>query len=224
MQKWVVANWKMNGSKNLFDEYEKSFKDVNNLIVCAPFIYLRESGKLTLGAQNIHQQLKGAYTGEVSAQMLAELGVKYCLVGHSERRQYFNETNDIIYAKAQTCLDANITPIICIGETLEQYEKNHAVSVLEKQLAECLPNKAGFWVAYEPVWAIGTGKTPTINEISKVHSMLREKLPNTTLLYGGSVNGNNAAAIFSINNVDGALVGGASLDIAAMSAILKCAA
>jgi triosephosphate isomerase len=224
MKKWIVANWKMNGSQSLLNEYSKSFGKVNNLIVCVPFVYLNEPRELILGAQNIHQQPKGAYTGEVSVPMLAELGVKYCLVGHSERRQYFNETNELVCAKAQTCLDASITPIICIGETLEQYEKNQTVSVLEKQLAECLPNKTGFWVAYEPVWAIGTGKTPTINEISKVHSMLREKLPSTPLLYGGSVNGANAAAIFAVKNVDGALVGGASLDIPSMNAILKCAA
>lgn len=224
MKKWIVANWKMNGSKNLLNEYAKSFGNIDNLIVCAPFVYLKETVELILGAQNIHQQLKGAYTGEVSVPMLAELGVKYCLVGHSERRQYFNETNEIVCAKAQTCLDTSITPLICIGETLEQYEKNQTDLVLEKQLAECLPNKSGFWVAYEPVWAIGTGKTPTIAEISKVHSMLREKLPSTPLLYGGSVNGTNAAAIFAVNNVDGALVGGASLDIASMNAILKCAA
>lgn len=223
MQKWVVANWKMNASKNLLNEYKKIFQNYEKLIVCPPFIYLEELAGLNFGAQNIHQQLKGAYTGEVSAQMLVEFGVQYCLVGHSERRQYFHETNSDVHAKAETCLAANITPIICIGETLEQYETNQTTEVLEKQLAECLPSRPGFWIAYEPVWAIGTGKTPTTDEISAVHFMLREKLPNTTLLYGGSVNGDNVATIFSIPNVDGALVGGASLNVTEIEKIYSSA-
>lgn len=219
MQKWIVANWKMNGSKNLLNEYKNAFKSIKNLIVCPPFIYLEESADLIFGAQNVNQQAKGACTGEVSVQMLVEREVKYCLVGHSERRQQFHETNSIVRSKAEACLEANITPIICIGETLEQYETNQTVKVLEQQLNECLPTKSGFWIAYEPVWAIGTGKTPTTDEISEVHSMLREKLPNTTLLYGGSVNGDNAAKMFAINNVNGALVGGASLDVAVIEKI-----
>jgi triosephosphate isomerase len=221
MQKWVVANWKMNGSKNLLNEYKKTFQNCEKLIVCPPFIYLEELAGLNFGAQNIHQQLKGAYTGEISASMLVEFGVKYCLVGHSERRQHFHETNETVRAKAEICLGADITPIICICETLEQYEANQTTEVLEKQLVKCLPSKPGFWMAYEPVWAIGTGKTPTTDEISAVHFMLRKKLPNTKLLYGGSVNGDNAATIFAIPNVDGALVGGASLDVAAVAVILK---
>ena len=224
MQKWVVANWKMNGSKNLLNEYKKSFKNHKKLIVCLPSIYLGEPSGLILSAQNIHQQLKGAYTGEISASMLVEFGVKYCLVGHSERRQYFHETNSDVRAKAETCLGANITPIICIGETLEQYEANQTTEVLEKQLAECLPGRPGFWIAYESVWAIGKGKTPTTDEISVVHLMIRKKLPSTTLLYGGSVNGDNAATIFAIPNVDGALVGGASLDIATITKIYSASA
>ena len=212
MQKWVVANWKMNGSKNLLNEYKKTFQNCEKLIVCPPFIHLEELAGLNFGAQNIHQQLKGAYTGEISVRMLLEFGVKYCLVGHSERRQHFHETNETVRAIAEICLEADITPIICIGETLEQYEANQTTEVLKRQLVECLPSESGFWIAYEPVWAIGTGKTPTTDEISAVHFMLREKLPNTTLLYGGSVNSDNAAMIFTIPNVDGALVGGASLD------------
>ncbi len=223
MQKWVVANWKMNGSKNLLNEYKKIFQNREKLIVCPPFIYLEELVGLNFGAQNIHQLLKGAYTGEVSVKMLVEFGVKYCLVGHSERRQHFQETNSDVRAKAETCLEANITPIICIGETLEQYEANQTTEVLERQLAECLPSRSGFWIAYEPVWAIGTSKTPTTYEISKVHLILREKLPNTTLLYGGSVNGDNAATIFAIPNVDGALVGGASLDMTVIEKIYTVA-
>lgn len=219
MQKWIVANWKMNGSKELFHKYNNAFGNYEKLIVCPPFVYLGESTKLAMGAQNVHQQSKGAYTGEVSAQMLADLGIKYCLVGHSERRQYFGETNAIVRVKAQACLETAITPIICIGETLEQYQADKTFQVLEEQLNECLPNKSSFWIAYEPVWAIGTGKTPTMDEISAVHLRLREKLPSTTLLYGGSVNSDNAEAIFAIPNVDGALVGGASLDIAAIEKI-----
>ena len=224
MQKWVVANWKMNGSKNLLNEYKKTFQNCEKLIVCPPFVYLEELAGLNFGAQNINQQLKGAYTGEVSVPMLLEFGVKYCLVGHSERRQYFHETNSDVRAKAETCLGANITPIICIGETLEQYDANQTTEVLEKQLVQCLPSEPGFWIAYEPIWAIGMGNTPTTDEISAVHFMLRKKLPNTTLLYGGSVNGDNAATIISIPNVDGVLVGGASLDIATITKIYSASA
>ncbi len=223
MQKWVVANWKMNGSKNLLEEYKNAFKKSNNLIVCAPFTYLNETAELVFGAQNIYHEAKGAFTGEISAQMVSEFNIKYCLVGHSERRQYFGERNDIVRKKAELCIENGIIPIICMGETLEQYEAGKTQEVLELQLRECIPGKNNFWIAYEPVWAIGTGKTPTIEEIRSVHLMLREKLEKTVLLYGGSVNASNAEAIFGIANVDGALIGGASLDLAAISAIYSLA-
>jgi triosephosphate isomerase (TIM) len=218
MKKWVVANWKMNSSQELLAAYQATFKDASKLITCPPFVYLNEEG-LNLGAQNVHHLPHGAYTGEISAQMLAEFGVGYCLVGHSERRHYFNETDKLIKTKADRCLEAGVTPIICIGESLDEYLNGQTVQVLKNQLEECLPDVTGFWLAYEPLWAIGTGKTPTINEITNVHAMLRQHLPGVVLLYGGSVNIANASDIFAIDNVDGVLVGGASLDIAAIKII-----
>lgn len=223
MQKYVVANWKMNGSRNLFDQYLNNFNEADNIIVCPPFIYLNTSAKIHLGAQNIFHEPKGAFTGELSTQMLNDVGVKYCLVGHSERRQHFAETNNMVRLKAQACLDASITPIICIGETLAEHEANLTNSVLQKQLDECLPSNGAFWLAYEPIWAIGTGKTPTIDEIHSVHLMVREKLPQTKLLYGGSVDPTNAKSIFAVTNVDGVLVGGASLDIQKIKVIYDAA-
>jgi len=220
MQKWVVANWKMHGTKALVAAYQQTFRDAEKLIVAPPFVYLHGfSGHFA--AQNVHYQADGAYTGEISARMLSEIGGKYCLVGHSERRHYFGEGNDVVKAKANSCIAAGITPIICIGETEEEYLAGLTTQVLEKQLQECIP--ATFWLAYEPVWAIGTGKTPTIAEITHVHAMLRGYLPSAVLLYGGSVNPGNAAAIFGISNVDGVLVGGASLDVTAINAICVAA-
>lgn len=223
MKKWVVTNWKMNGSLNLLSEYQQAFEPQKNLIVCPPSIYLNETTEFILGAQNVYQQEKGAYTGEISASMLKDIGIKYCIVGHSERRQYFEETNDMVRAKAEACLKNSITPIVCIGETFEQYQAGKTLEILERQLRECSPSEGDFWVAYEPVWAIGTGCTPTIDEILTVHTYLRVKLPAITLLYGGSVNKSNAGIIFTISNVDGVLVGGASLDINAINHIYQAA-
>ena len=172
-----------------------------------------------MGGQNIHQLSNGAYTGEISAKMLADIGANYCLVGHSERRQFFGETDDLIKAKAIQCQENGIIPIICVGESLEDYLNGLTNKVVSQQLQSCLPDLPNFWLAYEPLWAIGTGKTPTIGEIENVHTMLREYLPGIILLYGGSVNASNAKEIFLINNVDGVLVGGASLDVSAIAAI-----
>lgn len=222
MKKWVVANWKMNGSKELVGAYKNAFGNADNLIACPPFVYLNAIGTNS-GAQNVHHLPKGAYTGEVSAQMLAEIGVKYCLVGHSERRQYFHESDDLIKIKANACQEYNIIPIICVGESLAEYLDGQTIKVLVRQLQNCLPDSPQFWVAYEPLWAIGTGQTPTVEEISNVHYMLRESLPGVVLLYGGSVSALNASEIFAINNVDGVLVGGASLDISAITNIYNLA-
>lgn len=222
MKKWVVANWKMNGSQSLLNAYKNVFSNLDSLIVCPPFVYMDKFG-INLGAQNVHYLQKGAYTGEISAQMLADVGVNYCLVGHSERRQFFNESNDLVKAKALQCQEVGIVPIICIGESLNEYLNGKTIQVLSQQLNNCLPSSSKFWVAYEPLWAIGTGKTPTVSEITAVHDMLRSHLPNTVLLYGGSVNSANAAEIFTISNVDGVLVGGASLDIETITKIYDLA-
>lgn len=223
MKKWVVANWKMNGSVKLLQDYQRAFFNSENFIVCPPAIYLNNSTSLPLGAQNIHYESEGAYTGEISVSMLADIGVRYCLVGHSERRQYFSETNAQIRAKSSLCLENAITPIICIGESLGQYEAGKTLEVLETQLKECLPDAEGFWIAYEPVWAIGTGLTPSPEEIFSVHAYLREKLSSTKLLYGGSVNEQNVSGILANSNVEGVLVGGASLILEKISFIHRVA-
>jgi len=223
MKKWVVANWKMNGSLQLLQDYQQAFGNSENLIVYPPTVYLNQSTMLTLGAQNINEHPKGAFTGEISASMLADVGIKYCLVGHSERRQHFGEMNDLVRKKAELCLGNSITPIICIGETLEQYQAGKTLEILRTQLKECLPDSKDLWVAYEPVWAIGTGLTPTTEEILSTHAFLREKLSTVTLLYGGSVNENNAESILGIPNVDGVLVGGACLDIDKIQLIYQIA-
>lgn len=222
MKKWVVANWKMNGSQSLLNAYKNVFSNLDSLIVCPPFVYMNKLG-INLGAQNVHHLPKGAYTGEISAQLLADVGVNYCLVGHSERRQFFNESDDLVKSKAEQCQEVGIVPIICIGESLSEYLNGKTTQVLSQQLDNCLPSASKFWVAYEPLWAIGTGKTPTMSEITAVHDMLRSHLPNTVLLYGGSVSSANAEEIFTINNVDGVLIGGASLDIEIITKIYNLA-
>lgn len=222
MKKWVVANWKMNGNKTLCNVYEAKFKNTNNLIVCPPFVYLNKCSIIMAG-QNVHHLSTGAYTGEVSAPMLADIGIKYCLIGHSERRHFFGETDNLIKIKAIQCNTFGIIPIICVGESLEDYMNGNTSKVLATQLQNCLPGSSNFWLAYEPLWAIGTGKTPSISEITQLHNMLRQELPEIVLLYGGSVNASNAKEILAIQNVDGVLVGGASLNINAISTIYDCA-
>ena len=222
MKKWIVANWKMNGDKNLLHSYEDKFHSAQNMIVCTPFVYFYNS-LLKFGGQNVNHLPNGAYTGEISAKMLAEVGVKYCLVGHSERRQFFGETNDLVKQKALQCIEFGIIPIICIGENLKEYQDGITEEVLIKQLQNCLPDSSNFFIAYEPLWAIGSGKTPHNDEITKIHNMIKLRFPEIVLLYGGSVNAKNAQEILSIASVDGVLVGGASLDIDSVSIIYDCA-
>ena len=221
MKKWIVANWKMNGDKNLLHSYEDKFHNEQNMIVCTPFVYF-DNSLLNFGGQNVSHLTNGAYTGEINAKMLAEVGVKYCLVGHSERRQFFGETNDLVKQKALQCIAFGITPIICIGENLKEYLDGITEEVLIKQLQNCLPDSSNFWIAYEPLWAIGSGKTPNNDEITKIHNMIKLRFPEIVLLYGGSVNAKNAKEILLIESVDGVLVGGASLDIASISTIYDC--
>lgn len=212
----------MNGDKNLLHSYEDKFHSAQNMIVCTPFVYFYNS-LLKFGGQNVNHLPNGAYTGEISAKMLAEVGVKYCLVGHSERRQFFGETNDLVKQKALQCIEFGIIPIICIGENLKEYQDGITEEVLIKQLQNCLPDSSNFFIAYEPLWAIGSGKTPHNDEITKIHNMIKLRFPEIVLLYGGSVNAKNAQEILSIASVDGVLVGGASLDIDSVSIIYDCA-
>lgn len=224
MKKWIIANWKMNGDLEFVKKYQENFDNDANLIVAAPFVYLGGFEKILCAAQNVYNEPKGAYTGEISALHLKNLNIKYCLVGHSERRNYFGESNNFIKNKAQTCIANNILPIICIGENLDDYENGATEAVLQKQIIECLPQHGSFWIAYEPLWAIGTGKTPAISEIEKVHGFIKSKVSeNINVMYGGSVKGSNAVEILQISQVDGVLVGGASLDIDEMKTIINAA-
>ena len=222
MKKWTIANWKMNGDLEFVRKYQENFNNSSNLIVAAPFVYLGNFEKILCAGQNVHSEINGAYTGEISAVHLKNLNIKYCLVGHSERRNYFGESNDFIKNKAKACIENNVLPIICIGENLSDYENCATEAVLQQQMLECLPQQGNFWIAYEPLWAIGTGKTPTISEIAKVHNFIKSKVgENVLVMYGGSVKGSNAVEILQISKVDGVLVGGASLDITEMKVIIQ---
>ena len=235
-RKLIAGNWKMNGNAagaadfaSLLLARMATFASKCDLLVCPPFTLLGVFAKsgLTLGAQDCHTAASGAYTGDISAAMLKDAGCRYVIVGHSERRQGHNETNAQIKAKAEAALAAGLIPIICVGESLAERESGNAVAVVCQQLRESVPEAAGFVVAYEPIWAIGTGKIPTLTEIAEMHAALRKSLGSsgaaTRILYGGSVKPDNAAAIFGIDDVDGALVGGASLKVGDFLAIASIA-
>jgi len=239
MRKNIVAgNWKMN---NTFQEAEELISVIaDNLdekelacevIVCPPSIYLEmssdyaEESILHIAAQNVSEFENGAYTGEISASMLKAMDVEYCIIGHSERRKYFNETNKQLSEKVGRLLDNSIAPIFCIGELLEERESENHFEVVKTQLNEGLFNLnsdefSNVVVAYEPVWAIGTGVVASPEQAQEMHSYIRgliaekygaEAAENTTILYGGSCNAANAATLFANPDVDGGLIGGASL-------------
>ena len=220
--KIIAGNWKMNGSREKLSEMLNALRVVkteNRVILCVPFTMLgMESGWVSLGAQDVSSHESGAYTGEVSATMIADTGAKYVIVGHSERRMYHDETNDIVRAKAQMAIEHGITPIICVGETMEEKRSGKTMDVIVSGVRESVPNDAhdDVIVAYEPRWAIGAGITPTAQEIADAHRAIAETLSymglgGTPILYGASVNAGNIRDIVAIKNVDGVLVGGASL-------------
>ena len=226
--KIIAANWKLNSSFDFIKGYFETIysniplsSDVCG-IICPPSIYLQNCYPkiipLHLGAQDCSNFNSGAYTGEISASMLKENNCQFCIVGHSERRQIFNQTNEDINLKAKNLINNNINPIICIGETLEEKNKGLTRSVLKKQILNSLPINASIQsviIAYEPIWAIGTGLTPTYKEIEDIHSFIKKDIKNFKnykILYGGSVNSNNAKDIMDLENVDGVLVGGSSLN------------
>lgn len=219
--KIIIGNWKMNGTRTMFENMTKIIsqtKTSNRVIVCPPYTLLySENNGIPTGAQDISTHDNGAYTGEISGQMIAETGAKYVIVGHSERRLYHNETNEIIKQKTTMAIQNKLTPIICIGETLDERESNKTEKIITNMLENCIPNtEHEFMIAYEPRWAIGTGMTPTPNEIESVHNIIFEYLKKhnhetTSILYGGSVSPSNATAIAAIPHVDGLLIGGASL-------------
>jgi triosephosphate isomerase (TIM) len=235
----VAGNWKMNGSgeftrlllRALIEEC-RQFEDRADVVVCPPFVYLDQSStilegqvSIALGAQNLDAHASGAYTGEVSASMLLDVGCRYVIVGHSERRALYGESNETVASKVGAALEAGLIPILCLGETLEQREAGETMVTVGDQLdavVDALGAGAldGFIVAYEPVWAIGTGKTATPDQAQEVHHFIRERLcsrdegfgTRTRILYGGSVKPDNAVELFSRPDIDGGLIGGASLD------------
>jgi triosephosphate isomerase (TIM) len=218
----VAGNWKMHGSRGSIQALLDSLlhgipKEAKaGCAVCVPFPYLAlvaerlRGSPIAWGAQNLSEHAQGAYTGEVSAEMLAEFGCRYVLVGHSERRQLYGETDAQAAAKFAAVKKAGMTPILCVGETLEERDAGQTEAVVARQLGAVDFKDAV--LAYEPVWAIGTGRNATPEQAQAVHAFLRKRVPAQTLiLYGGSVKPQNAAAIFAMPDVDGGLIGGASL-------------
>jgi len=215
----VAGNWKMHGSRAsiaaLLDALVKEIPG-SACAVCAPFPYLAQVAErlrgsaIAWGAQNVSEHAQGAYTGEVSAAMLAEFGCRYVIVGHSERRQLYGESDALAAAKFAAVRSAGMTPILCVGETLQERDAGKTEAVVGRQLGAVDFGNAV--LAYEPVWAIGTGRNATPEQVQSVHAFLRKKVPSgTPILYGGSVKPQNAAAIFAMPDVDGGLIGGASL-------------
>lgn len=239
MRKKIVAgNWKMYKDKNetielvsqLKEKIKENTPDVE-IVICPPFTSIELAGELIknsiihLGAQNMHAEVEGAFTGEVSAKMLKSFGVEYVILGHSERRSYFKESDDFINQKIKRAIEFNLKPIFCLGETLEEREAGKTFKVVENQLMSGLAGISRFElenivIAYEPVWAIGTGKTATPEQAQEVHSFLREMLARiydseisnrVKILYGGSVKPENARDLFKQPDIDGGLIGGACL-------------
>ncbi len=232
MRKLAAGNWKMNGTAASLGEVAAlaaAHPDPScEVLICPPATLLSRMSEATAGtsiatgAQDCHTNAGGAHTGDISAEMIADAGGSYVIVGHSERRTDHGETDDMVRAKAEAAWRAGLTAVICIGETLEEREAGQTLAVVGTQLAGSVPEgatAANAVVAYEPVWAIGTGKVPTLQEIGEVDDDIRARLTARIgedaralrLLYGGSVKPGNAAEIFGVSNVDGALVGGASL-------------
>ena len=228
-----IANWKLNRNYSfLKDYYQKLNVNSNNCtIICSPSIYLKSlkgnNENLFCGAQDVSSFKEGAYTGELSASMLKDNNIDFCLVGHSERRQYFAETNDNVNIKSANLIEENIIPVICIGETLEQKEKNLTEEILSTQIRDSIPKSANHQnalIAYEPVWAIGTGLTPTLDEINQVHELIKNfdtRFSNFRVLYGGSVKSSNSKEITGLSHVDGCLIGGASLKVDEFNTIIS---
>jgi len=232
MKPIVAANWKMNftidESLNLIDEIIKRSPSVEAEIIFFPNYISLQSVKQKLvdtaymvGSQNVHHDESGAFTGEVSASMLSILDLDYVIIGHSERRQYFNESDDQVNQKIKRALDVNIKPVVCIGETIDERKSGKTTEVLNRQLNKAfeeidVSSADKIIVAYEPVWAIGTGVSADENQVLEAHALIKQTLvsifsENIPILYGGSVNASNAFELINLNNVDGFLIGGASL-------------
>ncbi len=246
----IAGNWKMNKTFNEADEFfaelNEKLKEMElnktEVAVCAPFVYLEMATDLALdsplfvGAQNCNENEMGAYTGEISAEMLASMEVDYCIVGHSERRQYFGETDDVVNKKIKMLQKHAIDPIVCIGETLQQREQNNTEKIILQQLEgafqDVVFDDQNIVIAYEPVWAIGTGKTATPEQAQEIHALIRKWLNDnygldiansTRILYGGSMKPENAEQLLKQVDIDGGLIGGAALDFEKFSDIIDTA-
>jgi triosephosphate isomerase len=247
-RKLVVGNWKMHGNRadiaKLLAELQRLLPPIKSrdVAVCPPFIYVSAAQQalvgsgIEVGAQNVSNELQGAFTGEISARMLRDCGCTYAIVGHSERRKLFHESSELVADKAAICLSENLTPIVCIGESRAEREAGDALAVIGAQLDAVLARLnaaelARIILAYEPVWAIGTGLTATPEQALAVHEFIRQRLAQrdagvaggVRILYGGSIKADNAAALFAQPDIDGGLVGGASLNAEEFVAICKAA-
>lgn len=248
--KVIAGNWKMNNDPNetrdLISKLLAGLKNLNStceVVICPPYTSLSEASsmikdsKIRLGAQNIHEEENGAFTGEVSAKMLLSTGCEYVIIGHSERRTIYKESNELINKKIRRALKNNLKPIFCVGELLEEREKNITEQVIKSQVLKGLQDFSvndlkDLIIAYEPVWAIGTGKTATPQQAEEVHLFIRTLLANNfssdfaenlSILYGGSVKPDNSKELLSQKNIDGALVGGACLNADSFINIIKSA-
>ena len=243
----MAANWKMYKTPDQTREFFRDFLPLvaghtrDEIVVCPPYIDLADAmeavkgSSVAIGAQNVHWKEEGAFTGEISAAMLLALGVKHVIVGHSERRQYFGETDDTVNIRLKAALEAGLTPVCCVGEVLEEREAGLTDDVLRRQCVRAFhaisaKKAAKMVVAYEPVWAIGTGKTATPEIAAEAHAVIRREATEIfgeefsgklRILYGGSVKPENAATLMAQEEIDGALVGGASLNAKSFAAIVK---
>ncbi|MDI2586623.1 triose-phosphate isomerase [Psychrobacillus sp. NEAU-3TGS] len=248
MRKPIIAgNWKMyktlSEAKDFVEQLKNKQVDSSKVdaVICAPAIFLDQLVQATkdsfvaVGAQTMHEEKEGAFTGEVSGHQLQDLGVSYVVIGHSERRQYFNETDESVHQKVKAAFEYNLTPIICVGETLEQREQNETVNIVSAQVMAALEglseeNVEASVIAYEPIWAIGTGKTATADDANEVCQAIRETIldgfgeevaNSVRIQYGGSVKPENIEELLSKEHIDGALVGGASLQVDSFVKLLE---
>lgn len=241
-RKLAAGNWKMNGTSAALAELETLSKaaapDGTDVLICPPSTLISRAANtangshVAIGGQDCHAATSGAHTGDIAADMLKDAGASHVILGHSERREDHGESNEDVRTKAQTAWDAGLVTVICVGETLSEREADNTLDIIGGQLAGSIPDAAtgeNLVVAYEPVWAIGTGKVPTLSQIGEVHDFIRMRLERrfgegvgrtVPVLYGGSVKPSNADEIFSVSNVDGALVGGASLKAADFQGII----
>jgi len=242
----IAGNWKMNKTAKDTEQFLTGLKEVSvaegvEAVICSPFPYLQtvvqgtEKGPVKTGAQTMHFETDGAYTGEVSPVMLQDIGVSHVIIGHSERREYFNETDETVNKKVHAAHAHGLIPIVCVGESLAQREANDTLSHIEQQVTEALQGVSAELVAktiiaYEPIWAIGTGKTASNEDANEVCAHIRSVVSNitstdvankVTIQYGGSVNADNIEALLDTTDIDGALVGGASLDAASFIKLVE---